>query len=125
MPLDLRNIKIAVGSLSRALKAAGGSAAPEQAEVIRAGVIQNFKVTYELCCKFMKRWPAYKFPAVEGVLIDSATLKPIENVLAGCVYRKEIGFLFDNVLKSFKYVCKKERNYCLTAETIIFDSKRQ
>jgi len=26
------------------------------AETVRAGVIQNFEVCYELCWKFMKRW---------------------------------------------------------------------
>ena len=28
----------------------------EERELLRAGVIQNFEFTYELCWKFMKRW---------------------------------------------------------------------
>ena len=60
MPLDLSSLQKAVRSLDRAL----GVAAPgrlesmpaEQQEVIKAGVIQNFEFTYELCWKFMKRW---------------------------------------------------------------------
>jgi len=30
--------------------------ATDEKEVIQAGVIQNFELTYELCWKFMKRW---------------------------------------------------------------------
>ncbi|MBI4351163.1 MAG: nucleotidyltransferase substrate binding protein [Elusimicrobia bacterium] len=56
MALDLGSLKKAVDSLDRTLKVAGGSMNSEQAEVIRAGVIHNFEVTYELCWKFMKRW---------------------------------------------------------------------
>ncbi len=44
-------------------------------------------------------WPVYKFPAVEGVVIDSTTAKPIENVLVECGYRKSIGVLIDNMSK--------------------------
>lgn len=56
MPLDLSSLKKAVDSLDRAIKVAGGSNNFDQVEVIRAGVIQNFEFTYELCWKFMKRW---------------------------------------------------------------------
>lgn len=30
--------------------------ATDEKEVIQAGLIQNFELTYELCWKFMKRW---------------------------------------------------------------------
>lgn len=56
MPLDLSSLKKAIDSFDRALKVAGGRTNSEQVEVIRAGVIQNFKCTYERCWKFMKRW---------------------------------------------------------------------
>jgi len=56
MALDLSSLKKAVDSLDRAIKVAGESKDTRQAEVIRAGVIQNFEFTYELCWKFMKRW---------------------------------------------------------------------
>ena len=60
MALDLGSLRKAINSLERAL----GVAAPDklqampadQQEVIKAGVIQNFEFTYELCWKFMKRW---------------------------------------------------------------------
>ena len=56
MPLDLSRFEKAVDSLGRAIKVAGGNNNFDQVEVIRAGVIQNFEFTYELCWKFMKRW---------------------------------------------------------------------
>lgn len=58
MLLDLTSLKQAVDSLNKSLHV---MAQNEQAEVslrdvLRAGVIQNFEFTYELCWKFMKRW---------------------------------------------------------------------
>ena len=60
MALDLSSSKKAIVSLDNALKVAAPERlekTPEdQQEVIKAGVIQNFEFTYELCWKFMKRW---------------------------------------------------------------------
>lgn len=60
MALDLSSLQKAVMSLERALNVAASDRLKEmtadQQEVIRAGVIQNFEFTYELCWKFMKRW---------------------------------------------------------------------
>ena len=60
MALDLSSLQKAVESLKRALDVAApdrlGSMPADQQEVVRAGVIQNFEFTYELCWKFMKRW---------------------------------------------------------------------
>jgi nucleotidyltransferase substrate binding protein (TIGR01987 family) len=73
MALDLSSLKKAVASLDKALKVAADDrldVMPEdQQEVIKAGVIQNFEFTYELCWKFMKRWLAENMgaPYVDGV----------------------------------------------------------
>ncbi|MCD6136538.1 nucleotidyltransferase substrate binding protein [Candidatus Bipolaricaulota bacterium] len=60
MALDLSSLQKAVMSLERALNVAAPDRLKEmtadQQEVIRAGVIQNFELAYELCWKFMKRW---------------------------------------------------------------------
>ena len=60
MALDLSSLQKAVMSLERALNVAASDRLKEmtadQQEVIRAGVIQNFELAYELCWKFMKRW---------------------------------------------------------------------
>ena len=61
MTLDLTGLKKAIGSLETAVYKAGNEdfmerLTPAQQDIIRAGVIQNFEFTYELCWKFMKRW---------------------------------------------------------------------
>jgi nucleotidyltransferase substrate binding protein (TIGR01987 family) len=61
MKLDLSSLHKAIGSLERTLKVAENKALDAELDndakdAIRAGVIQNFEFTYELCWKFMRRW---------------------------------------------------------------------
>jgi nucleotidyltransferase substrate binding protein (TIGR01987 family) len=79
MPLDLSSLKKAVDSLDRALKVAVESKNPVQDEVIRAGVIQNFEFTYELCWKFIKRWLELN---AGGAAVDGSTRKELFRLAA-------------------------------------------
>ena len=61
MPLDLTNLRSAIQSLTDLLAVAENDARMGQftdieRNGIRAGVIQNFEVAYELSWKMMKRW---------------------------------------------------------------------
>jgi nucleotidyltransferase substrate binding protein (TIGR01987 family) len=59
MKLDLSSLEKAVTSLESALEFAQTFIKGEnkkQDDFMRAGVIQNFEFTYELCWKFIKRW---------------------------------------------------------------------
>lgn len=74
MLLDLTSLRQAVGALYPALEAASGEGNAEwltsaQRETLRAGVVQTFKFTYELCWKFMARWLASNVSAeaVRGI----------------------------------------------------------
>ncbi|RKY11324.1 MAG: nucleotidyltransferase [Planctomycetota bacterium] len=73
MRLDLTNLGNAVDSLEAALKALGScqgeSFSVEIRETIKAGVVQNFEISYEMGWKFMKRWITGKLgtAALEGL----------------------------------------------------------
>ena len=61
MQLDFSSLRKGVESLGRTLRVADdrdfiSGLSADQKDAIRAGVIQNFEFTYELCWKFMKRW---------------------------------------------------------------------
>ena len=63
MVLDLNCLKKGIAALEYAVAEAHnddfmGRLTPSQQEIIRAGVIQRFGFTYELCWKFMQRWLA-------------------------------------------------------------------
>ena len=80
MALDLSSLQKAVDSLQRAINVANGDEADkDKVEVVKAGVIQNFEFTYELCWKFMKRWLEVNG---EGASVDGVTRKELFRIAA-------------------------------------------
>lgn len=128
MLLDLSSIQKAVNSLERSIKVAtsmiNGDIDTDLEEVLRAGVIQNFEFTYELCWKFMKRWLEENFGSttVDGITMKelfriAAENKLIINVEAWFNYHKKRN------LTSHTYDLDTANDVYSTALTFLNDSK--
>jgi len=99
MELDLSSLQKAIDSLEKTIKVAENKTLADGLEAdvkdaIRAGVIQNFEFTYELCWKFMKRWLSQNASAEDAE--NSRTRKELFRLAA------RFG-LIDNPLSWFSY----------------------
>ena len=96
MLLDLSSLQKAVGSLQRAIRVAStmikGSVNTDEEEVVRAGVIQNFEFTYELCWKFMKRWLEAN---AGGSIVDGLSMKELFRLAAERHLTKDVQVWFE------------------------------
>ncbi|MBI4633807.1 MAG: nucleotidyltransferase substrate binding protein [Deltaproteobacteria bacterium] len=72
MPLDLSSLRKGISSLRTAIEVADAEKMSvfdrATQDVIRAGVIQNFEFTYELCWKFIQRWLKENHPGEDADL---------------------------------------------------------
>lgn len=122
MALDLSSLQKAVNSLTRALEVAdkmiSGKVNTSQEEVIRAGVIQNFEFTYELCWKFMKRWLEQN---AGSEVMDALTKKELFRIAAEYHLIKNVEAWFDyqNARNKTSHIYDEK-----TAESVYEDAVR-
>jgi len=93
MKLELSSLKKAIASMDRTLqfsieRLSDEHIVDQEAEVVKAAVIQNFEFTYELCWKFMKRWlEANLTPGMmEGITRKELFRYAVENHLISDFY---------------------------------------
>lgn len=95
MALDLTSLKDAVSLFQEALRYTNGIKDKNSSHfrVLRAGVIQNFEFTFELCWKYMKRW-----------ISNNPNIKSLDIVTTKDIFRmSSIYKLIDNPTDWFKF----------------------
>jgi nucleotidyltransferase substrate binding protein (TIGR01987 family) len=128
MKLDLSSLNRAISSLERSLKVAADSAFmagldADPKDAIRAGVIQNFKVGFILCWKFMQRW--LKENAGSGEILS--TRKELFRTAArhGLIADPTAWFAYGDArnLTTHTYNAETAESVYETARTFIADAK--
>jgi len=84
MSLDLSSLEQSIDSLSRSISSYTNnldneSLSVDDIETLKAGVIQNFEVSYEVCWKYMKRWIEVQ---VSPLLVDGVSRRELYRVSA-------------------------------------------
>jgi nucleotidyltransferase substrate binding protein (TIGR01987 family) len=128
MILDLTSLKKAITSLEKAITIATAQKNDKKDndlnEVIRAGVIQNFEFTYELCWKFIKRWLEIN---INNTIIDGLTRKELFRLAAeNRLIDKPEGWFFYHKARnetSHTYNPEISQNIYLAALRFINDAK--
>lgn len=90
----------------------------ELTETVRAGVIKNFEIAYELSWKFMKRWLSYN---VGSEYVDGVPRKELFRIAAEnkLISNTEAWFLFHKSRNLTSHVYDEE-----TAEEVFSQSKK-
>jgi nucleotidyltransferase substrate binding protein (TIGR01987 family) len=82
--LDLTSLKKSINSLEKLVKKISDSDLMDNLdnwikEGLKAGVIQNFEISYEMCWKFMKRWIEQN---VDSKIVDGVPRKELFRISA-------------------------------------------
>ncbi len=131
MALDLSSFKKAVSSLERAVNVASSREKmaeldADQKDTIRAGVIQNFEFTYELCWKMLKRRLEIDHPnpseidqmSFQGLLREGGERGLIEDVEKWMEYREKRN------ITAHTYDRRKAESVYKTAVEFVEDAKK-
>jgi nucleotidyltransferase substrate binding protein (TIGR01987 family) len=129
MQLDLTNLKNAADSLQVALKALDScereSVSAEIRDTVKAGVVQNFEIMYEMGWKFMKRWLTEKLgtAALEGLSRKELFRLAGEN---GFIDNVEDWILFHNLRNQTTHTYSSDRaDEVLDASADLLDASRK
>ncbi|CAL7962991.1 Nucleotidyltransferase [Gammaproteobacteria bacterium] len=128
MILDLTSLRKAVASLERAIRVSSAQtkdqAGSDQEEVVRAGVIQNFEFTYEICWKFIRRWLEIN---INDAAIDGMSRKELFRLAAESrlINNVEDWFFYHKARNetSHAYNMETAQNIYLTSLRFVSDAK--